>query len=194
MARSKLNDIKTDLISDSGSVLWSFVKGEQLEYPILLNFLTDATAGYTYEAVVIEADNVAAQSDKPSTVKPSGVQTTLTVRVPTLRGNWAAATSYSIENVVLYNSKYYKLLTGVNRVSATTPDVDPYWQETQLNYVYVQFPSTLGNTWGVAPTVMSHVYGFFELRVTEPTNSIIVKTWKPLRGMIEIQFSPTDVV
>ena len=40
MARAKLNEITEELISDSGAVLWSFVRGEQLEYPIVLNLLS----------------------------------------------------------------------------------------------------------------------------------------------------------
>lgn len=197
MARAKINEISDDLVSDSGSVLWSFVKGEQLEYPILLNFLSDAAlAGYVYEAVVVEALNVVDQTEKPTAIKPSGVQTVLTVRKPNKVGNWNAATAYNFEDVVYYtvDQKYYKLLSGTARVSATTPNLDPLWEETTLNRIYVQFPATLGATWTVSPGVASPVYGFFELRVTEPTNSIFTRTWKPIRGMVELHFSPTDIV
>jgi hypothetical protein len=198
MSRAKLNVISSDVISDSGAVLWSFVKGEALEFPIYLDFLAtnQAVANYTFEAVVVEANNVADQDDKPDSIRVGGVQTVLTCRKPASLGNWNAATAYNYEDVVLNtsDSKYYRLLNGVNRVSATNPTVDPFWEETTLNRVYVQFPMTLASTWSVQPSVLGNAYGFFELRVTEPNNSIFVRTWKPVRGMVEILFSPTDVV
>ena len=52
----------------------------------------------------------------------------------------------------------------------------------------------LGNDYQVQPSVAGSTYGFFELRVTEPANPIFARTWKPIRGMVEIQFSPTDIV
>jgi hypothetical protein len=194
MARSPLTDTSDDLIQDSGSVLWSFVKGEQLEFPITLNFVEDVTAGYTYEAVIVEALNVSEQTSKPLTIKPSGVQTILNVRVPTKRGTWDAAQAYNREDVVLYAGIYYKLLKGAARTNSTPPSSDSLWQVTTLSKIYLQFPSTLGSTWQIAPIVGSAVYGFFELRVTEPTDNIFRRTWKPVRGMVELLFSPTDIV
>ncbi len=199
MARARLTEIKQDLINDEGAVLWSFVKGEQLEYPITLQFLSDSTyksggPNYVFEAVVVEAANVSNQTDKPVTIQPGGIQTVLVVRQPVYIGVWNAPSAYNKEEVVFYNSKYYKLLKGAARISATTPDLDPYWQETTLNVIYVQFQKTLGSTWAVQPTVGCPSYGFFELRVTEPTDAIFTKTFKPVRGMVEILFSPTDVV
>jgi hypothetical protein len=194
MARSPITDTSSDINTDSGAVLWSVVKGEQLEFPITMNFITDATSGYQYEAVVVEALNVSGQTDRPTAIKPSGVQSVLTVRVPTNRGTWQAVQAYNQEEVVLYNNIYYRLLSGAGRVSATLPNVDPYWVETALNKIYVQFTLALGSTWAVQPTSVSNTYGFFELRVTETSNSIFARTWKPIRGMVEILFSPTDIV
>jgi hypothetical protein len=194
MARSRLINPTNDVINDDGAILWSFVKGEQLEYPVTINFITNASAGYSYEAVVIEADNISQQSEAPVTVKPAGIQTTLPIRVPGLVGTWSSSSAYTQGEVVLYNGKYYELSTGIARINATTPDLDPLWSETTLNKVYIQFPSTLASTWGVPPAVNSPVYGFFELRITEPVNPVFRKTWKPIRGMVEILFSPTDVV
>lgn len=194
MARSKLTSTTDDLIQDSGSVLWSFVRGEQLEFPVTLNFVEDVTAGYQYEAVVIEAANIAGEAEVPIDIQPGGVQTKLTVRVPTKRGNWDAPQSYNREDVVQWGGKYYKLAWGVGYVSAITPDLDANWMETSLSRVYLQFPKTLASTWVVTPTVGFPVHGFFELRVTEPTDSIFQRTWKPIRGMVQILFSPTEVV
>ena len=196
MARSRLSDTTLDLVTDAGAILWSMVKGEQLEFPITLNFISDAsvkaTGNYQYEAVVVEAKNVVGQSDKPTLVQPGGVTTRLFVRLPKYIGVWAGNQAYSKEEVVLYNGTYYKLLVGIARTSATTPDVDALWEVTTLNKIYVQFPSTLATSWAVQPLTDSATYGFFELRVTEPTDAVFTRTFKPVRGMVEILFSPTD--
>jgi len=197
MARSRLTDTTLDLVTDAGAILWSMVKGEQLEFPITLNFISDATVkpsgNYNYEAVVVEAKNVVGQSDKPTLVQPGGVTTRLFVRLPRYIGVWSATQAYSKEEVILYNGLYYKLLSGIARTSAVTPDLDTKWEVTSLNKIYVQFPSTLGTDWTVQPLADSASYGFFELRVTEPTDAVFTHTYKPVRGMIEILFSPTDV-
>ena len=200
MARSRLTNTTQDLIADSGAVLWSFVKGEQLEFPITLNFVEDASVkqdankNYVYEAVVVEAQNIAGQTDRPTAVRvgPSTVTTRLFVRLPKYIGTWQSVQAYNKEEVVLYAGKYYKLLQGSGRTSATLPNVDPLWAETTLNTIYLQFPSTLASTWQVQAAVDSPVYGFFELRVTEPIDPVFTRTFKPVRGMVEILFSPTD--
>lgn len=199
MARSRLTNTTQDLIADGGAVLWSLVKGEQLEFPITLSFMEDASvkapnASYTYEAVVVEGLNTEGQTDRPTAVNPTGVSTTLFVRLPVYLGTWNSAAAYNKEEVVLYNGTYYKLISGVSRVNSTIPSSDPMWTETSLNKIYVQFPKTLAATWSVQASVNSPVYGFFELRVTEPNDSIFTRTFKPVRGMVEILFSPTDVV
>lgn len=191
MARSRLINTTDDLVTDSGAVLWSFVKGEQLEFPITMNFVEDVTAGYTYEGIVVEAANISLQSERPTAVKDGGIQTQLNIRVPTNRGNWDAPQAYNREEIVKYSGKYYRLVAGVARANSTTPDVDPQWAETTLDKVYLQFPKTLASNWAVAPLVNSPVYGFFELRVTEPADSVFRRTWKPVRGMVEVLFSPT---
>jgi hypothetical protein len=198
MARSRLTNTSQDLISDGGAVIWSFVKGEQLEFPITLNFVEDASVkannNYQYEAVVVEAANILAQTDRPTTVKTGGVQTTLFVRLPIYLGEWQSAQAYNKEEVVRYSNKYYKLTQGSARTSSILPTLDPYWEETVLNKIYVQFPSTLASNWSVQAFADNAVYGFFELRVTEPVDPVFTRTFKPVRGMIEILFSPTSEV
>jgi hypothetical protein len=196
MARSRLTNPTLDLVTDAGAVLWSMVKGEQMEFPITLNFITDASVknsgNYVYEAVVVEAKNVAGQEDKPTLVQPNGITTRLFVRLPRYIGVWSATQAYNKEEIILYNGLYYKLLSGVARTSAVTPDLDAKWEVTTLNKIYVQFPNTLATGWAVQPLASSATYGFFELRVTEPTDAVFTRTFKPVRGMVEILFSPTD--
>jgi hypothetical protein len=196
MARSRLTDTSLDLVTDAGAVLWSMILGEQLEFPITLNFIADASVkssnNYAYEAVVVEAKNISGQTDKPTLIQPSGITTRLFVRLPVFLGTWSATQAYNKEEVVLYNGLYYKLSKGLARVSAITPDVDSTWTATVLNKIYVQFPSSLGASWAVKPLADSASYGFFELRVTEPTDAVFTRTFKPVRGMVELLFSPTD--
>lgn len=196
MARARINVISDDLIQDAGAVLFSFVKGEQLEYPITLDFVQSTTYNYTYEAVIIEGNNVSGQEEAPNDIAPSAVSTVLPVRIPTYRGVWDAAQAYNTEDVVLYNGEYYRkdreATEGV--INATPPSSSTKWISTTSNRIYIQFPETLGSTWAVSPKVGSPVYGFFELRVTEPSTFSFKRTWKPVRGMVELLFSPTALV
>lgn len=194
MARAVLTDLQQDLNTDSGAVLWSIIRGEQLEFPITLSFLENASAGYDFEAVVMEALNVADQTEKPTQLRPSGVESNLGVRVLTDRGTWDAAQAYNREEFVYYDGKYYKLSTGSARISATLPSLDPLWVLHQPNIIYLQFPFDLGATWTVQPGINYNVYGYFELRVTEPFDAIFTRTWKPVRGMLELLYSPTEAV
>jgi hypothetical protein len=191
MARSKLTVISDDLINDGGNILWSFVKGEQLEFPITLSFITDASQAYIFEAVVIEALNVIGQEDKPTATKTGGTPTVLTVVKPNTPTTYVPGDNYSFDDVVSYNSKYYKCI----KLSTTDSIPSSAWLEINLNDIYIRFPSTLGATWSPQAQVGYSMYGFFELSVTEPGNpSGYKRTWKPIRGMVEILFSPTDVV
>lgn len=197
MARASLTAVSNDVITDDGSVLWSLVTGEQLEFPVTLNFVDDATQkpsnDYTYEAVVIEGLNELT-SEVPTSIRPFGIQTRLVVRRPVYVGQWDQNGAYNKEEVVQYNGKYWRLLRGAGYIGTTTPDFDPLWVSTTLNKIFVQFPSTLGVDWQVKANVASSVYGFFELRVTEPPDQIFSRTWKPVRGVVELLFSPTAEV
>ena len=191
MARSRLVDPKLDLINDEGAVIWSFIKGEQLEFPVTLNFVEDVTAGYTYEASVVEGLNELGQLTAPTKINPNGATNILGIRVPTYRGMWDAAQAYNREEIVKWGTKYYKLLSGVALTDSTPPDTSTNWIETSLSKVYLQFPKTLASDWTVQPDIGTPVYGFFELRVTEPPDAIYRRTWKPVRGLVEVQYSPT---
>lgn len=194
MARSSLIEIKSNLQSDGGSVLWSFVQGEQLEFEVSLAFLLNANASdFAFEAVVIEAANVSVPGNSPTTVQAAGVQTTLVVRVPLQRGTWNSALAYTAEDVVLYAGSYYKKNQGTAVVAADLPSALTSWDMFTPNKVYIQFPTTLGTGWLVQPNVLVTTKGFFELRVTELTGTF-PKTWKPLRGLVELLFSPTSAV
>ena len=194
MARSPLINPNNNIITDSGSILWSFIKGEQLEFPIELAFIEQVSAGFIFEAVVVEALNEEFSTKYPIMVKPDGINTTLSVRVPIDRGVWDAQTAYSENQMVTYNGAYYEYFGGNNIVSSITPESSNLWEITSASTIYVRFPMLLGSTWAQQPVVGFPTYGFFELRVTESAVNEFPKTWKPVRGMVQLLFSPTDAV
>jgi hypothetical protein len=193
MARPRLVDPTVELMTDEGAVLFSFARGEQREFPVDLDFVSDVTAGFDYEAVIVEAANVAAQTAPPETIQAAGVQTSLVIRVPVHVGPWVTLTAYNLGEVCSYDGSYYRLMAEV-LTDAIVPANNTNWEVTNLRTVYIQFASTVSSTWSQSPVINVPVYGFFELRVTEPVNNLIRQTWKPVRGLIEILFSPTDIV
>ena len=188
MARSRLIDTSQDLIQDGGAVLFSFVQGEQVEYPVNLDFLPGVLTQYTIRAVIVEAANVAAQTDRPGLIQPAGKRTILVVRNTSYVGAWNSGSNYTQDDVVLYNNKYWLRLVGAN--DGLDPVASPLWTESARNRVFVQIPSTVSIDWAVKPIVNSPVYGFIELEVRENAGGF-PRTWKPVRGMIELLFSPT---
>jgi hypothetical protein len=194
MARSRINVITTDLISDAGNSLWSLVQGEQLEYPITVGFLGRTDLGHTFSAVVAEGLNTTIGKDKiPTAIRPNGIVTTLSIRNPVNRDLWNATLAYNAEEIVLYNNSYYRLTTGTSRVNSTTPALDSAWALTSPNIIYIRFPETLGTNWLVGPSVSKAAYGFFELQVSEPPAVLFKRVWKPVRGTVELLFSPTEL-
>lgn len=197
MARSSILNTEIDVNDDDGGALLSFVQGESLEYPVTLRFLSNAGAGYVYEAVIMEAANILGSEDVPKAPRSGGVNTTLTVRVPLERGTWNSATAYSREDVVQDGLIYYKLKTGSLRVNSTPPSSDvAFWEAYLPNKVYIQFPETITliPAWSVQPTITSAVYGYFELSVKEPAGGVYTRIWKPMRGLVKYEYSPTQIV
>jgi len=194
MARSKIRSQGVQLDTDDGAVLFSIVQGEQMDYEITLNWLTDIE-GYTFEAVVMEALNTG-NGKIPKDIRPSGVNTTLTISTPIDRGVWSSLTSYSIDDVVTYNGLTYRNIADTLVASSVTPDVrNTAWERYTNNKIRIQFLDTFGATWTVQPAPDKAVYGFFDLSVREPASvSGLRKTYKPMQGMVELCFSPTYLV
>lgn len=193
MARASLTSGTQKFIEDPDSILFNIVQGEQLVFPVQLDFLKDA-AGLEFEAVVVEALNEPGQTSVPKAIKPSGKQDTLQVFQPVFKGEWQASTAYNTNELVTHSGNVYRLKMGLSRVSVTPPEADEQWEETSMNIVYVCFPKTLSLNWEQQPTVESSVYGYFELRVSEHRSHVFPQTWKPIRGPVEIAFSPTEIV
>jgi hypothetical protein len=199
MSRTPITADGTSLVDDSGTVLWSLIRGEQLEFPIKIAFLGScvSTSGYVFEACVLEAENAPNQENAPDAIQQGGVKTDLNVANGGVRllvdvGVWSAAAPYNAGEMVSRNGKYYALKAGAARVNSTVPESDSYWEETTPNTIYIRFPGTLGADWSVKPKIGFACYGFFELSVQEPAAYSWRRKWKPTRGMVELLYSPTQ--
>ena len=193
MARSRFNNITSDAINDGGTVLISLVQGEQIELPVIVDFIEDPTL-YNYEAALVEADNQAEQTTPPVKIKGSPTKSTLTVRIPSWKGVWSASTAYTTGNLVSVNGSIYERIgyaaNVVDSESPSTPD-STKWMLSHRGKLFIQLTSDLSSTY-LPPSVGSPSYGFLELRVTEKAGAF-PRTYKPIRGVVEFLFSPTHI-
>jgi hypothetical protein len=193
MARSRITNLTVEQMSDAGSVLWSIIQGEQMEIPINIDFVKSPSS-YSYELAVVEALNVVGQTTAPVAVHSSPIKSTLNVRYDIFVGAWSASGIYNIGEVVSYKGAAYLYIGDTDSYTSTVPpDTDTSWILSSFGRVYVQVPSTLSNNWHQQPDVNSPVYAFIELRVTANYSLGYVETLKPVRGMIEVLFSPTAI-
>ena len=151
--RNAITTFANTAVDDGGNTLFTLAIGEQLEFPVALNFLSGDLSGLTFEAVVIEAENLAGQTSAPKTVAANAAKTKLNVRVPTYRGNWQGDQAYSMEDIVVSGGVYYARTVGVNIVSPSAPNVSSEWVVADPRVVYIQSPMTLGSDWKLRPGV-----------------------------------------
>ncbi len=192
MARSTTTAATTTaLVTDTSSVLWSITQGEQLEFNVTISFISDLQ-DYLFEAVIVEADNTTPYKVRPTTLQTNGKKFRLKTR---LHDVWDPTKPYVATELIRFGKVIYERL--ISGTSIGLPNVDTVnWAvntKRSVSEVFLKFPSALSLNWTEKPTVDKNVYGFFELSVTEPT-SVFPRTWKPIRGMIEIAFSPTVLV
>jgi len=159
--------------------------GEQFEYPIdLHNVLPE---DFDLYAAVVEANNLSGQTEQPTSVEPAGVLTVLDVRVPVFAGEWDVVTDFSPMEMVEYAGKYW--IREDTPANHDAPDIGP-WYEATRGRVYLRIPNDLGTDWAVMPEVSFPTYGFVEVSLTEKVGAF-KRTYKPVRGMAQILFSPT---
>ena len=189
MARSAINTPTNDLSGDGGAILYSIVQGEQVELPFVLSFLAAPVTEFVISAVAVEA------SAFGTAAIVGGVSNVLTTRVPSNRGAWLGSGTYTVNEYVAHNGIYYILIQGVGYTSTLAPDVDTlHWETFDPNTVYVQFPSTLGSNYSTEATIDVPLYAFFELSVSESPSVQFNQLWKPVRGVIQMRYSPTSVL
>ena len=64
---------------------------------------------------------------------------------------------------------------------------------TSDNAFKVVIPEELISGWLVQPTPAYPVYGYIELEVRDPGIGEAKQIWKPIRGLVEVLYSPTEV-
>lgn len=187
MARSRIINPIDDLVSDSGSVLFSLIQGEQLEYPILLEGLELPPSEYDVTSRLLEAENIFMQNQMPVTLQPAGAESVISVRTPTYRGEWQMAVFYAEGELVYYANKYYLCVQSGAGLGTNTAA----WREIPMGTAYLRFTADLSTDWNVQPSPNFNVYGFLEVRVEEKVGAF-KRVWKPIRGMVEYQFTVNE--
>lgn len=60
------------------------------------------------------------------------------------------------------------------------------------NTFKIVFPENLIDSWETEPSPDKPVYGYIELEVKDTGVGNLQQIWKPIRGLVEILYSPTD--
>ena len=75
-------------------------------------------------------------------------------------------------------------------VVTSLPIIDSDATDNQFEIVV---PDDLIDTWDTYPSPDAPVYGFVDLKVADNATGDNQKIWKPLRGVVEVRYSPTEV-
>jgi hypothetical protein len=108
--------------------------------------------------------------------------------------NWLTSLSdYTLKVTVLeaLNAGDGKIPTAVRPggVNTQLPIIDTVVTDNTFKIV---FPEELITSWTVQPSPDRPVYGFVELEVRDPGTGNNKQIWKPVRGLVEVLFSPTE--
>ena len=60
------------------------------------------------------------------------------------------------------------------------------------NIISIVFPSTLIATWATTPEPDQPIYGYFELEVADAGVGNLQQVWKPVRGLVQVRYSPSE--
>jgi hypothetical protein len=108
--------------------------------------------------------------------------------------NWLTnLTSYQLKATAIEanNTGDGKIPTSVKVGGVITqlPILDAEPADNTFNIV---FPEELITDWSVQPSPDKPVYGFIELEVRDPGLGDHKQIWKPIRGIVEVLYSPTE--
>jgi len=67
-------------------------------------------------------------------------------------------------------------------------DLDP-----QDNMFSIVIPETLIDNWDTYPSIDKPIYGFIGLEIKDVGVGIEQQIWKPMRGLVQVRYSPTEV-
>jgi len=74
-------------------------------------------------------------------------------------------------------------------VVTTLPIIDSVTTDNKFKMV---IPENLIDSWNIAPTADSPVYGFIGLEIDDGGVGDAKQVWKPLRGLVEVLYSPSE--
>jgi hypothetical protein len=83
------------------------------------------------------------------------------------------------------------LTAQVGGIVTTLPIID---SNTADNTFILVLPETLIDGWSVQPNADSPVYGFIGLEVDDGGVGDARQVWKPMRGLVEVLYSPSEAV
>jgi len=61
------------------------------------------------------------------------------------------------------------------------------------NQFDIVIPQDLTDTWDTYPIPDKPVYGFIGLEIADTGTGVNQQIWKPMRGVVEVRYSPTEV-
>ena len=76
-----------------------------------------------------------------------------------------------------------------NPVVTTLPIID---SDATDNAFEVVIPDDLSDSWTTPPSPGKPSYGFFGLEVADSGTGDNQQIWKPMRGLVEVRYSPTE--
>jgi len=71
----------------------------------------------------------------------------------------------------------------------TLPIIDDDATDNQFDIV---IPSTIIDTWSTTPEPDQPIYGFIGLEIADTGTGNAQQVWKPMRGLLEVRYSPTE--
>ena len=71
----------------------------------------------------------------------------------------------------------------------TLPIIDTVVSDNQFDIV---IPQTLIDTWATTPEPDKPIYGFIGLEIQDSGAGNAQQIWKPMRGLVEVLYSPTE--
>jgi hypothetical protein len=96
-----------------------------------------------------------------------------------------------VEGDNLQDSGIIPLSARDTPVVTTLPILDTVPTDNEFDIV---IPQTLIDNWDTYPAPDKPIYGFIDLEISDTGVGDNQQIWKPMRGVVEIRFSPTESV
>lgn len=92
-------------------------------------------------------------------------------------------------DMTVLNASGYPTNVLSGGVVTSLPTIDSNSDDAEFDIVFTQ---TLGTDHSVQPTPNNPIYAFVELEIADTGVGTAQQIWKPLRGLVEIRYSPTE--